>query len=153
MTEKVTTVQVQDKYLDPANTPDIIAKLGTLRILGEVKSLVDEVFPDWIVTTMNYYCADYPHITSNWKKICEMADTKPTQVLIVEELAEDNAHSLIITFAECFTRAGFSVRRKREYFPCEKCGCAIPNSGLWQHFKEKGFKVPEKWNVTCVACQ
>lgn len=153
MTEAAKEVEVQDKYLDPANTPEILNRLKTLRTLGEVKRLVEEVFPDWFVTTMEVYCPDYPHLMVNWQQICTMSKSIPTQIMIVEEISEDNAHSLLGTFAECFTRAGFSVRRKREYTPCENCGSAVPNAAMWQLFKDKGFRVPTKWSEKCTGCQ
>lgn len=146
--------EIKDKYLDPDNTPDIMDRLRLSSTLGQVKTLIDEVFPDWIVTTMNTYCSDYPHLTENWYKVCQMTNSKPTQIMIVEEIFEDNTiYSLISIFAECFTRAGFSVRRKREYIPCEKCNSAIPNYSLWQLFKDNGIKVPEVWDVKCSGCK
>jgi hypothetical protein len=153
MTETAKKVKDPDKYLDPENTPQIINRLKNSRTLGEVMTLVNEVFPDWIVNTMEVYCSDYPHLTTNWKHICRMSKSRTAQIMIVEEIPEKDDHSLINTFAECFTRAGFSVRRKREYIKCENCGSAVPNTELWQIFKEKGFLVPEKWSEKCTGCQ
>lgn len=150
---QVKEVKIHDKYLDPVNTPEHMNRLKSVRTLGEVKTLVDEVFPDWFVTVMETYCSDYPHLMDNWKKLCKMSNSSPTQIMIVEEIVGDDAHSLLSTFAECFTRAGFSVRRKREYVPCENCGSAVPNAAMWKLFKDKGFKVPKTWNSKCTECQ
>jgi len=81
-----------------------------------------------------------------------MAGTKPTQIIIVDELFHDKEHKFIATAAEIATRAGFSVRRKSEYIPCEKCHCAVPVKELWQFFVDKKFKVPSVWNSTCSNC-
>lgn len=147
-------VLIKDKYLDPKETPEIFMRMRNKTDIGEIKKLVDEIFPEWFVTTMEIYCPDYPHLMSNWRKICEMANTRPSQIMIVEELPAENDtnHTLISAFAECFTRAGFSVRRKREYIPCENCGSAVPTTLMWYLFKQNGFKVPDVWSSKCKGC-
>jgi len=141
-----------NKYIDSSNTIEILEKLKTISTLGEVKKLMDETFPTWFVTTMNSYCSDYPHLTENWKKICTMSGINPAQIMIVDDIIFGDSYTLIKTFCECFTRAGFSVRRKKEYIPCENCNCAVPTELMWVLFKEKGIKVPEKWNKKCTKC-
>lgn len=141
-----------DNYIDPSNTIDILNKLRDLPTLGDVKKLVDETFPKWIITTMNSYCSDYPHLTENWNNLCDISGAVPSQVLIVDNIVFDDSHKLTKTFCECFTRSGFSVRRKIEFFPCEKCNCAIPSRNMWSEFKKKNHKIPEKWRNICVGC-
>jgi hypothetical protein len=141
-----------DPYVDPPNTPELLSRLRSSRTLGEVRALADEIFPNWFVTVMDIYCPDYPHLMRNWKEMCKMTNIKPAQVMIVEELAMDDAHSLIGHLAECFTRAGFSVRRKREYIPCENCGSAVPTELMWKLFKTKKFQVPPVWLPKCTGC-
>jgi hypothetical protein len=145
-------IEITDKYIDPPNTPEIVKKLEDLQTLGEVKDLIEKVFPDWFVTTMNNYCIDYPHLTTNWHQICKLTKSQPTQIVIVEEIVEDKSHSLTTIFAECLTRAGFSVRRKREYIPCESCNNAIPNSAMWKLFKDNKVNVPSSWSNKCSTC-
>ena len=152
MLENNIKVEIEDKYLDPPNTLEILKELEELKTLGEVKNLIDRVFPDWFVTTMPDYSLDYPHLRTNWREMCKITKSTPTQVVIVEEIISDNSHSLVHIFAECLTRVGFSVRRKREYTPCEKCNNAIPNSAMWQLFKDKNFKVPATWSSKCSTC-
>jgi hypothetical protein len=141
-----------DKYLDPPNTIEILNKLLNTPTLGGVKSLVDETFPTWFVTIMESYCSDYPHLLKNWKQLCELSGVNRAQIIIVDDISFDDSHTLIKAFAECFTRSGFVVRRKNEYIPCEKCGCAVPSEAMWGIFKEKGLQVPEKWNFYCTKC-
>jgi hypothetical protein len=145
-----------DKYIDPPNAPEIISKMYNLSTLGDIKNLVDEIFPEWFVTVMDSYCANYPHLQQNWSKICQMIPVRPTQVMIVEELYDstDESHTVLNAFAECFTRAGFSVRRKREYIPCSKCNkVAIPSRPLWIILKEKNIKTPLEWSSSCYNCK
>lgn len=149
-----TQIAVEDKYVDPEGTPEILTLMRTLPTLGDIKELVDKTFPDWIVTVMEVYCPDYPHLQKNWREICKMTKSRPAQVMIVEDVVHDDAHSLVASFAECFTQAGFSVRRKREFIPCENCASAVPSQMMWHLFHQKGgFKIPEKWSPKCVGCQ
>lgn len=141
-----------DKYLDTANTLLILEKMRGLPTLGDIKKLVDDTFPTWFVTTMEVYCPDYPHLMINWQKICEISKSKPAQIMIVDDINFDDAHTLVKAFSECFTRCGFSVRRKNEFIPCENCGSAVPSEVMWSIFKIKGMKVPEKWSIKCVGC-
>lgn len=145
-----------DKYKDPPNASAIISKMYELPTLGDIKNLVDEVFPEWIVTVMGSYCANYPHLQENWNKVCQMIPVKPTAVLIAEELFEptDETHTVVNAFAECFTRAGFSVRRKVEYIPCTNCQqVAIPSKPVWMVFKEKNINCPTEWSSICYKCK
>jgi hypothetical protein len=144
--------QLDDKYIDPENVDAIIKRLKCLPTMGEVKNLVDEVFPNWIVSVLPSYSSDYQTLLVNWSKICSEVKVKPAQVIIVDFLAQSDKHKLICTFAECFTRAGFSVRRNTEFIPCQKCKKAIPSEQAWNIMKNKGDKVPEIWSTKCSIC-
>lgn len=153
MFKMVNIVEDNDKYIDPSNTSEILNNLQNIPTLGEVKKLIDEVFPSWIITTMNIYCSDYPHLMTNWIQICRMSGVEPKQIIIVDDIVFDDSHTLIKAFSECFTRSGFVVRRKNEYISCEKCCSAVPTENMWNILKEKGFEVPTKWNKYCSICQ
>ena len=140
------------KYLDPPNAAEIIEKIKTLPTIGDVKLLAEEIFPNWYVSSTNAYSKDYPQLTENWKIMCEATKSARAQIFLVDEVCFDDDHTIIRMFAECFTRAGFSVRRKREYNECSKCGCAIPSVELWSIFKEKGSPVPLVWSLNCTEC-
>jgi hypothetical protein len=140
------------KYLDPSNAIDIIEKVKTLRTIGEIKLLAEEFFPGWYVSTAKEYSKDYPSLTENWKLICNSIKTTQAQILLVDEVYFDDEHSIIRMISECFTRAGFSVRKKNDYTECSNCGSIIPSVELWRIFKEKGFKVPITWSSDCVSC-
>jgi hypothetical protein len=141
------------KYLDPPNAIEIIEKVKTLPTIGDVKLLTEELFPGWYVSTANEYSKDYLHLTENWKILCNATKSAQAQILLVDEVCFDDDHTVIRMFAECFTRAGFSVRRKIDYTECSKCRTIIPSIELWSIFKEKGFEVPSIWSLVCVACQ
>jgi hypothetical protein len=139
-------------YSDPPNADEIIIRIKSAPSIGDIKYIMDEIFPDLFVTTMENYCSDYPHLERNWKGICEMTANRPTQIMILNEVIFDEEHRILKILGECFTRAGFSVKRKREYIPCNKCRKAVPVKGMWEYFKEKGIEVPHEWNPCCQEC-
>ena len=114
--------------------------------------LAEEFFPDWYVSTAKEYSKDYPNLTENWKVVCKAIKITQAQILFVNDVSFDNEHSIIRMFSECFTRAGFSVRKKNDYTECSKCKAVIPSLELWSIFKEKGFQVPIIWSSNCVSC-
>lgn len=144
--------EVTDKYNNPSNTDKIIEELKTCKTLGDVKSLTERVFPEWFVTTMPRFCGDYPHFQTNWETICQKIGTRPTQVMIVEEVEQGGKYTLVQNFAECFTRSGFAVRKKMEFIPCSKCGVAIPSQLVYNQLQEKKITIPQEWSETCSSC-
>ena len=142
------------KYSDPPNMQDILEELKSLPTLGEVNTLINRVFPEWQVASLDGYCGFYPHLTNNWDIMCKRIGVKPTQILIVRELAFDDDHILLRTFVECLTRAGFSVKRMLDYVPCGKCDrIAVPTPQIYSVMKEKGVSVPDRNIPICKACR
>ena len=140
------------KYLDPPNAIEIIEKVKTLPTIGDIKLLAEELFPGWCLSTAKEYSKDYPNLTENWKIVCKATKTTQAQILLVDDVFFEDENSIIRMFSECFTRAGFSVRKNNDYTECSKCKAIIPSLELWSIFKEKGFKVPITWSGDCVAC-
>ena len=141
-----------DKYIDPPISVEIIDKFKTLPTIRDVKLFADDIFPGWYISSINEYCSDYPHLTENWKKVCSLIKCKRAQIIIVDDIIDDENHTIVKKFAECFTLSGFNVRTKDEYFECSNCGNAIPSFKLWKSFKEKRFTVPESWSTSCRDC-
>jgi hypothetical protein len=138
------------KYTDPENTVDLLLKIKNSPTMGVVKNLMDETFPGLFITVLSSFCEDYPHLNKNWETICNSMPTTPKQIMILDNYPEDA--TLVKAFAECFTTAGFAVRRKAEYIPCGECGKAVPSEFIYTLFKEKGFSVPKQWSQYCVKC-
>ncbi len=143
-------------YKDPENVLEIMEHLKTLQNLKEVKDLMNEVFPSWFVCSLPRYSKDYEGFQTNWVKVANMINVPITQIIIVDDMIFDEEHSLIRTFAELLTRSGFSVRRKDEFIPCEKCGNALPTREMYEVYKkvqeENGIKVPITWSNKCKNC-
>jgi hypothetical protein len=142
-----------DNFIDPRNTPQIIEKIKSLPTLGDIKPLLDETFPDWIIGSMTEYSSDYPHLQRNWETICKTAKIKPVGIVIVKDIVFDDNHTLIQMFAETLTKAGFVVRRKGELMPCDNCNSAIPHPNLYDKMKLGGLPVPKRWARTCMNCR
>lgn len=143
---------MSNKYDDPKNTKCVLEKLRTISTLKDVKKYIDEIFPTWIITFIDLYSPDYPHLEDNWYKVCDELGVEPAQIMVVDDVDYNDSQTLVKTFAELFTRAGFSVKRKCEVIPCKMCNCAIPTQILYNMYKESGHKVPEIWNLKCVDC-
>jgi len=142
-----------DSYSDPSNTQDILKQISNTADLGGVREILDKVFPTWIVGMIPNYSKDYPHLQNNWDLICKKLGVERTSILVVENIVQDEHHVLIQTFAELLCRSGFCVRRKSEFFPCYKCGAALPTQILYDLMKEKmSHNIPKNWGTTCSTC-
>jgi hypothetical protein len=144
--------QKQNDYQDPNNVEQIKNHIKTLQTLGEVKNYVQEIFPNWFVTIIDDYSDDYQHLKHNWQEVCNKIGCKKTSILIVDELSHEPNYSLILFLAELFTRSGFAVRRKSEFFPCEICGKALPSKYIWEIMKSNNFPIPENYLHKCSTC-
>jgi len=145
------------KYQDPENLPEIMERLKNLPTLKEVMELIDEIFPTWFVSTLPRYSYDYESIQSNWVSVANMANVSTTQIVIVDDIVFDDNHNLIRSFSELLTCSGFSVRRKGEIIPCEKCGNALPSKEMYDVYSkvqdESTIVLPEKWGNKCIDCK
>lgn len=141
------------KYLDPPYSSEIIKKITELQTIGDIKNLAEQVFPGWYVASSTDFCNDYPHLSTNWKKFCDLINVNRTLIILVDDISFDDSHTVIRTFSECFTRSGFSVRSIDEYILCSECNKVIPSNHLWSVFKEKGAQVPLEWSERCSTCQ
>lgn len=142
----------QNKYSDPENWENIKDKIKTAPTLGDVKKILDNTFPGLIVAFLKRYSHDYPSFTENWIKITGKIKTTPKEIMILDNFIFDDNHNLVKLFCECFTRAGFSVRRKMEFIPCKHCEYAIPAEPLYNILKENNITVPESYSLICTSC-
>ena len=118
-----------NNYYDPVNKQEIIDNINKSPTLKDVKDILDETFPTLFIGIMKKYSDDYTHLQENWNKICKQIGINTTQIIIFDDFPYDDTeekHELAKLFSECFTKAGFSVRRKSEYIPCKTCDLAIP---------------------------
>ena len=139
-------------YTDPDNKDEIIENLKKCETMGDVFVLIANTFPDWIYQFFNVYSCDYPSFQKNWKDLSKKIKVPTTQIITVNEIIFDDTHTIILTFSEILTKAGYSVRRKSEFFACSKCNSALPTKELYDKLKEENVPSPSEWALTCVAC-
>ena len=143
-----------DKFKDPENLEEIKNLITQCPTLKEVIDLIEKIYPNWIITFLDKYSDDYPHLYANWEILSKETNTKRTQILIVEYInaEEDENHELLQIFVQLFTKIGFIVRSKEEIFPCRICKAAIPHRPSYEKMKELKIDVPEVWNDKCSKC-
>ena len=139
-------------YVNPPNEEQILTRMRNLATVGEVFNLVNEIFPNWIIAMLPGFCTVYHHLKSNWLEVCSKIEVHTTEVMIVQDFPPGDDYTLVHHFCECFTRAGFAVRRKYEFIPCGKCKRAVPTEVVWGLFKSQGVHVPEEWSNKCSLC-
>lgn len=145
-----------NKYDDPENVEDILQTINRLDNIRDIIVYVESIYPDWIVGYMPCYSDNYSHFNRNWQLICDKIGCQQTDIMIVEEnfIDGDSSNNRVIRYlSELFTRAGFSVRKKREFIPCSVCGKALPSMILWNLLREKAPHLSgEKWSDKCDGC-
>ena len=133
-------------YQDPENIVEMLQKLSHCPTIGDITNLVNDLFPTLIICSIKEYSQDYPHLTENWNTLCGMMNTTPKEIIIFDNY-NDNENEFIKQVAEIYTKSGFVVRRKSEYFPAKNNpNKALPNELIYNCFKEKGLKVPDNWS-------
>lgn len=133
-------------HKDPENWQELLEKMKGLKTLGEVLEMFQTVFPGIVVGFLDGYSPDYPHLTEDWEKIASLNNVTRKQIMILDNVSYSDNHKLIRHFCECFTRAGFSVKRKMEFIPCEKTGLAIPSEIMYHIYKSDDRIVPESYS-------
>jgi len=140
------------KYLDPENLESIIKDIMLMKTVQDVVNKLKEVYPDFIIDTLEEYSNDYPHFDINWRGMCYTLKVKKAFILIVDDFIEDDKHILIKTFCEVLTQAGFILRRQTEFIPCSVCKYALPTEEMYNKLKEANVRVPATWNNKCTTC-
>ncbi len=145
---------MESKFIDPPNLDYFISKLKTLITVNEICTFMENTFPGWFNKTLNEYSKDYPHLTTNWTKICSMMNppTTPQKIVLVNWISGDKDHLLTREFCEYMTVKGYAVRRTDEFIPCKKCNRAIPDKEVWEKMKEHNVPCPDQWSNTCSSC-
>lgn len=140
------------KYIDPPNANEIIEEIKNLGTLGEIRELVDRVFPGFIIGIIPKFSKDYAAIQKNWEIVCSRIGIQPAQILIISDYFFQDGYNLAKVICETFTRVGFCVRRYDEYIMCNGCGNAIATENNYLLLKKLGQQVPTIWSNKCSTC-
>ena len=145
---------MSDKYNDPENLEEILSKIKSAPTLGDIKPILESLYPTWIIGSMKGYSKDYPLLQKNWETICDLSKVKPLEIIIVDFILynQDKKHTLLHVFAEILTKSGFCVRSKDEFSPCKKCNLAIPSDVLYDMMKKNHHNIPFRWSPVCEKC-
>ena len=142
-----------NKLKDPDNKEEIKVKITQCPTLKEIIDLINNTFPEWIVTFLDKYSDDYFHLQENWNIITKKFNTNMKKIIIVEDIIDDEEdYELIQIFSDIFRKLGFIIRAKCEIVPCIVCKSAIPHKPSYDKMKELGLKVPDSWTNKCINC-
>ena len=98
--------EYDDKYIDPPNIEEILEQIKNMPTLGDIKVLLDQIFPDWLVGTIDEYSKDYPTLNKNWKDVCKMIGVPTLQIILINNnMIIDDNHKLICFLSEILTKA------------------------------------------------
>ena len=134
-------------YKDPENWETIVQNMNELKTMKDILDLMRKTFPNIVVGFLDGFSPDYPHLTEDWQKIVDELGVKRTQVMILDNVSYDENHKLVKHFCECFTRAGFAVKRKMEFVPCPNTGLAVPTELNHYIYKMDKRVIPEKYSL------
>jgi hypothetical protein len=140
------------KFVDPLNVEEIKDKFSIINDELQIFKFIESVFPSWIYQTLDSYSNDYPHLTSNWNKICSMLNTTPKKIVLVTWISRDESYKLVMYFCEVLTKRGYIVRRVDEIITCKSCNRGIPDREVWEKMKEHNIECPDKWSYICSSC-
>jgi len=113
---------------------------------------VNTDLPGWLTGVYDAYRSDYPHLISNWLKVCKMVKTSPKKILLVKEIPhirDENLNMKIIDYCNILARLGYIVRRESELVVCKSTGKIIPSKELHKYMlTSPNLKslIPEVWN-------
>jgi hypothetical protein len=141
-----------DIYTDPPDYKQIANLLTDISNITHVFSLIDSIFPSWIIEKSEKYSQDYAFLTENWKRVCSLNNTSPTQIILVDSLIFDDNHKLIQIFCNLLTTAGYCIRRRTEFQTCKYCNTCIPSESLYYIMKNMNTPTPLFWSAKCQHC-
>ena len=140
-------------YSDPTNKEHYINKIKNSPSIGDVKKIMDDLYPTLFITLLDTYSDDYPDLNKNWNNMCDNLKVKNKKIIILDNYNENDNCTLIKIFSELFTLSGFSVRCKNELIPCKICSKALPCEFLYDLIKNKYKNIPSTWSPFCKKCK
>jgi hypothetical protein len=140
-------------YQDPINKEEIITRVKNCETHDEVITLINEIFPGWILGWPKRYSTDFPHFQNNWEYICKKSKCNPLSIIIVDIiLFDDPKYTLVKLFSELLSVFGHSVRRKEEFIECKICGDALPTQNIFVQLVDRKVTQLDHWMLKCRKC-
>ena len=141
-----------EKYKDPEQSDKLAQDILKITKLSTLQYYIDNLFPGWLVISLNKYCSDYPHFQNNWEKICKLSGIEPNKIILVSDIFFDDDHKLMRLVCEHLTKHGCVVRRISEFVACEVCNAAIPCLEIYDQLRNRNIKTPKIWSRKCSEC-
>ena len=91
--------------------------LTDLPNIQNVLEYIDNKYPEWVYKISDKFSKDYEYLNSNWCHMCNVFNTTPKKIIIVENMNNDEFYTL----SELLTKVGFIIRSRDEYIYCLKC--------------------------------
>ena len=136
-----------------SNTDNIITRITSASSADEIERIIEQAYPGWLILSLENYCKDYPHFKTNWMEICRKLNTEPKRIVLVKDISFENPNLEQNQICDYLTKNGYVVRRAGEFIACSKCESAIPCIEVWSLLKEKNFRVPSVYSMSCSGCR
>lgn len=158
--------------MNSINLIDFDQEIKSCKTYLDIKNLIDQYYPNWIVGCYTEYSKDYPQLDNNWSFICRQNNTSKKAILEVSFVSferannEDTSDTLqnkikfLQDISNFLTMTGFVVRHKGSFVPCKICKCAIPSFETYEvllktiNSKNKALinTIPKVWKDSCINC-
>lgn len=143
-------------YTNPKNHKEIIEEIKTCKNIGEVRDIIKNTFPNWIVSIHRDYSNDYPRLRYTYQTLCKAMNVEGKGIILVNFIPSVNnppEYTLLTKFLDIMTANGFIVRRTEEFRACSKCDRVIPVYQLYGTLRYKNPEtVPKTWEPNCSSC-
>lgn len=139
-------------YQDIPERESMMKEFEECKTVADAEEIINSYFPNWLVSTMEKYCTDYPHFTKNWITLCNAMKIKPSRIILVSTIVFDEYHQQLASACEFMTKKGYVIRRVGELISCSVCKKAIPSYEVYEKLKEKRFPIPREWSDKCSGC-
>ena len=73
-------------YSDPKNIEDYINKIKNAPNFGDVKKIMDDLYPTLFITLLDTYSDDYTDLNKNWNTMCDNLKVKKINSLLPEDI-------------------------------------------------------------------
>ena len=123
--------------------------LTDLPNIQNVLEYIDNKYPEWVYKISDKFSKDYEYLNPNWCHMCNVFNTTPKKIIIVENMNNDEFYTL----SELLTKVGFIIRSRDEYIYCLKCNKCIPTEKTYDKMKEKiPSIIPKSYSNCCSNC-
>lgn len=139
-------------YTNPDNKDEIVDQLKNCPTVKDVIELIENTFPNWLITSAENYSNDYPSLIRSWELMCDKNKVKPARIMIVDFISMEKEYSLLNNFCDFFIKTGCVVRSKEQLIPCTKCDLCLASEGYYNSLKKEKTPVPDEWSDTCSGC-